>query len=161
MLNKDARPTSNYFQPIRLLDPGCWYKFKYLTASTSDDTNSNTWQQTVQIQISWLLQKPTDLDLHCLQRKGISGFSRTRVKGNNFVLELFNYLFMEGLFIKDGICSFWEQSLSFQSICSFWEQILSFKSSPNFERIEVLGNQITVWKNWLSLWQVPRCIPSS
>ena len=31
------------------------------------------------VQISWLLQKPTDLDLHCLQRQGISGFSRTRV----------------------------------------------------------------------------------
>ena len=30
--------------------------------------------------MSWLLQKPTDLDLHCLQRQGISGFSRTRVK---------------------------------------------------------------------------------
>ena len=26
------------------------------------------------------LQKPTDLDLHYLQSKGISGFSRTRVK---------------------------------------------------------------------------------
>ena len=25
------------------------------------------------------LQKPTDLDLHCLQRQGISGFSRTKV----------------------------------------------------------------------------------
>ena len=34
----------------------------------------------MQIQISWLLQKPTDLDLHCLQRQGTSGFSRTRVK---------------------------------------------------------------------------------
>ena len=34
----------------------------------------------MQIQISWLLQKPTDLDLHCLQRQGIPGFSRTRVK---------------------------------------------------------------------------------
>ena len=44
------------------------------------DTNSNTEWQTVQIQISWLLKKPTDLDLHCLQRQGISGFSRTRVK---------------------------------------------------------------------------------
>ena len=31
-------------------------------------------------QISWLLQKPTDQDLHCLQRQGISWFSRTRVK---------------------------------------------------------------------------------
>ena len=34
----------------------------------------------MQIQISWLLKKPTDLDLHCLQRQGISGFIRTRVK---------------------------------------------------------------------------------
>ena len=33
----------------------------------------------MQIQISWLLKKPTDLDLHCLQSQGISGFSRTRV----------------------------------------------------------------------------------
>ena len=34
----------------------------------------------MQIQISWLLQKPTDLDLHCLQMQDISGDSRTRVK---------------------------------------------------------------------------------
>ena len=34
----------------------------------------------MQVQISWLLQKPTDLALHCLQRQGKSGFSRTRVK---------------------------------------------------------------------------------
>ena len=33
----------------------------------------------MQIQIGWLLQKPTDLDLHCLQRQNIFGFSRTRV----------------------------------------------------------------------------------
>ena len=33
----------------------------------------------MQIQISWLLQKPTDLDLHCLQMQGISGPSKTRV----------------------------------------------------------------------------------
>ena len=29
---------------------------------------------------SAVLQKATDLDLHCLQRQGISGLSRTRVK---------------------------------------------------------------------------------
>ena len=44
------------------------------------DINLHTEWQTVQIQISWLLQKPTDLDLHCLQRQGVSVFSRTRVK---------------------------------------------------------------------------------
>ena len=27
-------------------------------------------------------QKPTDLDLHCLQRQGISGFSKTRGKSS-------------------------------------------------------------------------------
>ena len=40
---------------------------------------SHTSWQIVQFQISWLLQKPADLDLHCLQRQGTSGFRRTRV----------------------------------------------------------------------------------
>ena len=44
------------------------------------DTNSHTYWQIVKIQISWLLQKPADLDQHWLLRQGISGFSRTRVK---------------------------------------------------------------------------------
>ena len=30
----------------------------------------------MQIQISWLLQKPTDLDLHCLLRHGMSCSAR-------------------------------------------------------------------------------------
>ena len=30
----------------------------------------------MQIQISWLLQKPTDLDLHCLLRQGMSCSAR-------------------------------------------------------------------------------------
>ena len=37
-------------------------------------------RQTVHIQISWLFQEPTDLDVHCLQRHGKSAFSRTRIK---------------------------------------------------------------------------------
>ena len=53
--------------PIRLLNPDF-------------EINSCIEWQTVQIQISWLLQKPTDLDLHCLQRQDISGFSKTRIK---------------------------------------------------------------------------------
>ena len=43
------------------------------------DTSPHTECQTVQIQISWLLKKPTDLDVHCLQRQRVMGFSRTRV----------------------------------------------------------------------------------
>ena len=34
----------------------------------------------MQIQISWLLKKPTDLDLHFLHRQDISGLSRITVK---------------------------------------------------------------------------------
>ena len=35
--------------------------------------NLHTWWQTVQIQISWRLKKPTDLDLHCLQNRVYPG----------------------------------------------------------------------------------------
>ena len=37
------------------------------------DINSHSEWQTVQIKISWLLKKPTDLDLHCLQMQGSAG----------------------------------------------------------------------------------------
>ena len=43
------------------------------------DTNSHAERQIVQLQISWLLQKPSDLDLHYLQRQDISRTSQTRV----------------------------------------------------------------------------------
>ena len=52
---------------------------------------SHTEWQTVQIQISWLLRllkESTDLDLLCLQRKGLSGFSKTRVKTMFFTCRL-------------------------------------------------------------------------
>ena len=44
------------------------------------DINSHTEWEIVQIQLSWLLQKPADLVLYCLQRQSISRLSRTRVK---------------------------------------------------------------------------------
>ena len=45
----------------------------------------------MQIQISWLLQKPTDLDLHCLLRQSISGFSRTSVKFSMLCFQTIGY----------------------------------------------------------------------
>ena len=94
-------PTSN-FQPIRLLDLDychdllCYcYELTYLMA--------------VQIQISRHLQKPTDLDLHCLQKQGISGFSRTRVKISNSLFHTFSpyFCFSYNLFLKihDGMAN--------------------------------------------------------
>ena len=44
----------------------CCYKFTYIMANSANN-----------------LQKPTDLDLHCLQRHGIFGLSRTRVNTIN------------------------------------------------------------------------------
>ena len=51
--------------------------------------NLHTWWQTLQIQISWLLQKPTDLDLHCLQNRvypGSAGQGLSAVAENGVVL---------------------------------------------------------------------------
>ena len=59
---KDVTP-SFYCQPNRILEVV--------------NTNSHIEWQTVQIQISWLVKKPTELDLHCLQRQGISESARS------------------------------------------------------------------------------------
>ena len=78
-LHPEATETIHLYLPI------CTNIRPLLIASQSDsliqivNINSHTEWQTVQIQISWLLRKPTDLDLHCLQRSGISGFSRTMI----------------------------------------------------------------------------------
>ena len=61
-------PTSS-FQPIRLLGPGCKYKFTHLITKSVDPDQSAS-------------SEPTDLDLRYLQRQGISVFSRTRVNGS-------------------------------------------------------------------------------
>ena len=42
-------------------------------------------------EISWLLQKPADLDLHCLQRQDIFGFTRTRVNDTSTISALSKY----------------------------------------------------------------------
>ena len=46
----------------QIIWPGCWYKFTYSMTNSADS------------------EKPTDLDLYCLQWQDISGSSRTRVK---------------------------------------------------------------------------------
>ena len=50
------------------------------------------------------VQKPTDLDLHCLQRQGISGSSRTRVKLlKMFFLLLFFFFFFFFVFFMTAL----------------------------------------------------------
>ena len=82
------RPVSPIFK-VNIINPCHVEKIKmpcpFQIFSQSDcliqiiDINSHTEWQTVQIPISWLLLKPTDLDLHHLQRQYISSFIRTRV----------------------------------------------------------------------------------
>ena len=96
----------------------------FLIVSQSDyliqivDINSHTEWQTVQIQISWLLQKPTDLDLHCLQRQSISRLSRTRVKYQT-----------EYCFVKRRLSGGWIYLVDFPPFSSkpiiFWKGVYS------------------------------------
>ena len=103
----------------------------------------------MQIQISWLLQKPTDLDLHYLQRYGISRFSRTdsgkhnrnaNVWGHKRVnvlwgldtLGRFPAIFTREITFVTSMFAFQHTNhlerglLGKERICSPWEQILSF-----------------------------------
>ena len=57
-------PTSN-FQPIRLLDPDCCYKFPFSIANSADPDQLVLW-------------KPTDLGSTLFAKAGYHGFSRTR-----------------------------------------------------------------------------------
>ena len=73
--------------------------------------------------ICWLLQKPTDLDLHCLQRQGISGFSRTRV---NIVSNLIMQYLLFGLVL------FQKSKRNFStSLCSYFQEHYVLKSFYN------------------------------
>ena len=57
-------------------DPLMWMLSLYLHVnqkSVDDDDDDDDELQIMQIQISWLLQKPTDLALHCLQRQVYPG----------------------------------------------------------------------------------------
>ena len=105
-----------------------WFKMPCppLIVSQSDyliqvvDTNSHSAWQTVQIQINWLLQKPTDLDLHCFQRQGISRF---RVQGQYSYFYI-NYrgtsnAFPQHVFIENFT---WTPPLSRTMVkCSMWQ----------------------------------------
>ena len=76
------------------------------------------------------LQKPTDLELHCLQRQGISGFSRTRV---NKVKQMmcYNFIYLWKMcynFIylwKTSLDISWESSaghlFSLESTCKYFK----------------------------------------
>ena len=76
----------------------------------------------MQIQISWLLQKPTDLALHCFQRQGISGLSRTRVK-----------VYQWHLLMSELMYTVFELNQSFVPLCHhkkfIWKNVTAWKPS--------------------------------
>ena len=99
----------------------------------------------MQIQINWLHQKPTDLDLHCLQRQDISEFSRSRVKLNTYVRRMrkknisnketsasIKYALLYHRNRKKNIASKIGTTLKGKNLFPSREQIPSLKSSPYF-----------------------------
>ena len=58
----------------------------------------------MQVQISWLLQKPTDLDLHCLLRQGMSCSARDglniEVHVSTLELKAMDFFFVEFIDVK-------------------------------------------------------------
>ena len=77
----------------------------------------------MQIQISWLLQKPTDLDLHCLQRQYISGFSRTRVK--YFSYFFFFFCLKKKIWLIQYLTVFYFAVNNLSVICDLFEYYLT------------------------------------
>ena len=86
------------------------------------DINSHTEWQSVQIQISWL-QKPTDLGLHCLQRQGISGFSKKRAKGWVIEMDCLFFFLQANSISRSNAADF----LSREDICSLLFSSLEHK----------------------------------
>ena len=83
-----------------------------------DDANSHTLWQTVQLQISWL--KPTDLDLHCLQRQGMYRFSRIRLNWSGYALLGIQYV---NLYQQPGSSNLigWKLEVGMALIPSAWQ----------------------------------------
>ena len=69
------------------------------------DLNSDTKCQTVQIQISWLLQKPTDLDQHCKGRIYLGSAGQGLMKKKNDNQNVKGYILSETILTNiQNIC---------------------------------------------------------
>ena len=77
-------------------------------------------------QIIWFLYKPADLDLHCLQRQGISRFNKTRVKlkvntncsWQNFEILFFYFSEQISFVISHELSGWWFTSWSIKLLFS-------------------------------------------
>ena len=86
----------------------------------------------MQIQISWLLQKPTDLDLHCLLRQGMSCSAREGLMLNLLGKKLSRWnLGLISIFPPENRLWYYIQTISFgnnlheKSRPVFWGEIIS------------------------------------
>ena len=111
-------PTFN-FQPIRLLDPGCWYKFTYWMTNSADP--------------DWLAYSETNWSGSTLFTKAvcISKFSRTRV---NKIVKLDSFCLRK--YAKSTMCT-----LVHSYNCNmhpFWSNALWADA-----------RRLIIWNNWL------------
>ena len=87
----------------------------------------------MQIQISWLLQKPGS---NCLQRQGISGFSRTRVNH-----EIISAVILPSCWFKKDSC--WLLA----KVCTYWLTTVLSLLRKNMRRLSYWLNMILAVQN--------------
>ena len=113
----------------------------------------------MQIQISWLLQKPTDLDLHCLQRQDISGRIYPGSAGQGLKpIFFFFFHFSQGSrqeYTSDVIsrCNHSSQTfLQEDTIRSGWYM---YYHDGNIYNTHITGDNRSLWKyhHWVFLWK--------
>ena len=122
------------------------------------DTDSDTNWQTVQIQISWLLHKPTDLDLHCLHVEanwsGSALFAKTPHKRSHSRMSFFLFLlvlaglkftFSHGWFVFH--CSFTA------NYCLLYREVFENASNIiNTEQSTLLASHTRRWQNNITIY---------
>ena len=83
----------------------------------------------MQIQISWLLQKPTDLDLHCLLRQGMSCSARKAL----IYLFVWKYHEQPRVTLTGPVSSFVMCMLTITTLLAYWAEdklMIFFLFSP-------------------------------
>ena len=141
--NKDATPTSNC-HPTRLLNSNFWYKFTYQMTNSADPDS----------------RLPTDLDLHCLQRQGISGFSRTRVnnvkRNMKYQIIIINSLLTCPKYEIVHLTTWCESKMLWQNgnNCRFWSNCSIFSSlicqSILYAKLRIFRVNVEFWNHFSS-----------
>ena len=135
------------------------------------DRNTHIWWQTVQIQISWLLQKPTDLDLHCLLRQGMSCSAREGLIMVLILLHSLESIFSSKLLWHYVCITLLQDKCTYECICKLHNpDVHTSECFPTIKLLSIMilfhtethsGTRVVIlWKIAIcySLWQAIKFI---